>query len=476
LEHDGRLHLFVPNHRDLRTARLLGRRLGLPDHVVQLHVLASMPLTSSAKPDYGALVRHAQATADLDEVPSKGAVTAERVRNVYAHLLGRPDATVDDSFVTLHGDSLSYVEASVRLGMLLTQLPDHWAQITAQELASTSRASRRSWWAPAETSVILRAAAIVIIVGTHANLLTIMGGAHVLLAVVGFNLARLQLSRRPRDERRRGLLRAARNSALRSALWIGGAAVLTRMYDASTALLLNNVLGSDTWDVRWQFWFLEVVVWSLVGASLLVSLPAFDRHERAHPFGVAAAAFSVALATRYALVGVEAGPTERYALPMALWCVALGWMAARAATTRQRVLTTLAASAGCWGYFGDPVREALVASGVCALVWLPTVRVPRALLSLFAVLAASSLFVYLTHWQVYPHLGWTIRCWRPSRPLPSASACGGPMAASPPPRRSLGAAMPERGACTELPAARPVRQCASAKSTTLVHGNLRDLE
>jgi hypothetical protein len=404
VEHGGRLHLFVGSHRDQAGAEALGRSLGLPGHVVETHVLAGTPLTSTGKPDYDALMRHAQTAAHLGEDPPTGPITAERVRDLYAHLLGRPDATVDDSFVTLHGDSLSYVEASVRLGRLLTSLPDDWAQLTAQELAATSRASRRSWWAPTETSVILRAAAIVGIVGTHANLLTVMGGAHILLAVAGFNLARLQLSRRPRDERRRGLVRAARNVALPSALWIGGVAVLTGMYDASTALMLNNVLGSDTWDVRWQFWFLEVVVWCLVGASLLVSLPAFDQQERAHPFGVAAAVFGITLVTRYALVGAEAGPTERYGLPVALWCVALGWMATRAATAPQRVLTALAALAGCWGYFGDPVREALVVGGVCALVWLPTVRVPRPLLPLVGVLAASSLFVYLTHWQVYPHL------------------------------------------------------------------------
>lgn len=403
VEHDGRLHLFVPTHRDLATVRGLGRRLGFPDHIVELHVLARMPLTSSGKPDYGALARHARAATEAGSPAPQGPVTAERVRNLYAHLLGRPDATVEDSFVTLHGDSLSYVEASLRIGRLLPQLPDDWAQLAAHEIAAMARASRRTWWAPAETSVVLRAVAIVLIVGTHANLLTVMGGAHVLLAIVGFNLARFQLSRRPRVGRRRGLLRAARNVALPSALWIGGAALVTGMYDASTALMLNNVLGSDTWDVRWQFWFLEVVVWALVAASVLVSIPAFDRLERAQPFGVAATAFVLALGARYAIVGVEAGATDRYAFPVVLWCVALGWMAARATTHKQRVLTSVAA-AGCWGYFDDPFREALVTAGVCALVWLPAVRLPRPLLPILGVLASSSLFVYLTHWQVYPHL------------------------------------------------------------------------
>ena len=38
------------------------------------------------------------------------------------------------------------------------------------------------------------------------------------------------------------------------------------------------------------------------------------------------------------------------------------------------------------------------------LVWVPRIPVPRPVVRLLGVVAASSLFVYLTHWQVYPHL------------------------------------------------------------------------
>ncbi len=406
VEHEGRLHAFVTTHRDLEPARTTVARLGLPDHAVELHVVAALPVTPGGKPDRGALLEHARTVARSSDREDRGPVTPERVRDLYRHLLGRPDATVGHSFVDLRGDSLSYVEASVRLGRLLGDLPSEWAQLSAHQLAASARrsSSRRWRWAPVETSVVLRALAIVLIVGTHANLLSQMGGAHVLLAVVGYNLARLQLTPRPPAERRRGLLRAAGNVAIPSALWITGAGVVTGRYDASTALMLNNLLGSDTWDVRWQFWFLEVVVWTLLAAALAVSVPALDRYERRHGFTVAAGLLAVTLTVRYLLVGLEAGPTDRYALPVVLWCVALGWMAARAASARQRTLTSLAAVVGCWGFFGDPTRELLVVTGVLLLVWAPRLRLPAALLPALGVLASSSLFVYLTHWQVYPHL------------------------------------------------------------------------
>jgi hypothetical protein len=43
-------------------------------------------------------------------------------------------------------------------------------------------------------------------------------------------------------------------------------------------------------------------------------------------------------------------------------------------------------------------------AGVALLAWLPSVRVPRVLGRALTALAGASLFVYLTHWQVYPHL------------------------------------------------------------------------
>ena len=39
---------------------------------------------------------------------------------------------------------------------------------------------------------------------------------------------------------------------------------------------------------------------------------------------------------------------------------------------------------------------------VGALLWLPTVRVPRLAAPVFGVVAAASMVTFLTHWQVWP--------------------------------------------------------------------------
>ncbi len=323
-------------------------------------------------------------------------------------MLGRPDADVADSFVSLGGDSLSYVELATRLGRRMDRLPPGWHTRTIAELAAPASTDapprRRRLGRQMDSTVALRALCILMIVGTHANVFTLVGGAHLLLAVAGYNFARFQLAEVPRADRIRNGLVAVAQVVVPSSLFIGAVALLTGDYDPPTALFLNGLLGSDTWTLDWQFWFLEALVWTSLGAVALIAVPALDRVERRTPFAFAGVLLLATLALRFAWTGVEAGATERYTPGVVLWCFALGWAAARSRTAWQRVAVLLAAAGAYAGFFGDPERELLVVAGVAALLWLPTVRVPRLLAPAVTALAGASLFVYLTHWQVYPHL------------------------------------------------------------------------
>ena len=373
-------------------ARAVAYLCDIPAWVVR-GVVAEVPRTHSGKPDYAAATSLVHAAA-----PHTTADEADDLCTQYASLLGRTDVTPRDSFVSLGADSLAYVELSVRLGGLLDPLPRDWHRRTIAELSQIRRRRRR--WVRVEPTVFLRALAIVLIVGTHANLLTVMGGAHALLAVCGYNAARfLPVGRRAA----RRLASAASTIALPSMVWIG-AMCAVGIYAPFSALFLNGLLGSDRWTIEWQFWFLEAAIWTLLGLAAALSIGAIRRFDARHPFTAALTLVSVAAAVRYALVGVDAGPTERYAIPVVLWCFALGWAAARASTIGQRSVVTVAAVILVHGFFGDPQREAIVAGAVALLLWSRPLPMPRWLAAMCAALATASLSIYLTHWQVYPHL------------------------------------------------------------------------
>ncbi|ABL81529.1 MULTISPECIES: AMP-binding protein [unclassified Nocardioides] len=404
------LHLFTTRPRDRRVLPThLARIAGIPAGTVTAHVVETVPTTASGKCDYAALRRQAEAALALAEpdagseaAPAYGDVTG--LRDLYAVLLGRPDATAQDTFVGLGGDSLSFVELSTRLAARIGHLPADWPHRSIESLALESRPARR-FTTPVELGVVLRAVAIILIVVTHVDVVHLLGGAHVLLALVGYHLARFGLAVDGRRTRTRRLLVGLAGVAVPASLWIGGAALLTGEYRPATALYLNGVVGESRWSDDWQFWFLDVLVWGTLAVALALAVPWVDRRQRRSPYAVALVALVAALGLRYATVGVSADLTEKYTVAGSLWLIALGWAVAEARTRTQRLVVAAVAALGLVGFFpGEPSRTAIVGIGVLLLLWARPVPVPTVLAAPLRVVAGASLWIYLTQWQVYPGL------------------------------------------------------------------------
>ncbi len=404
---DHAVHLFLTSGRSAEAARAaVADQCGVPLHAVRVTVLAHVPLTSSGKPDYAAL----RALADLDDQPPAGP-PSRSVRADVVRVLGRPDARGEDSFVRLGGDSLSYVELATRLAEHFPHgVPAGWHTRSIAELEGLAADApdsprERQRWARLDTTIGLRALAILFVVASHVDLVSLEGGAHLLLALAGFNFARFQLSAPggSRDRLRQGLAGLA-GLVVPSVLWVGAVALLLGAYDLTTTLFVREIVNGSEWDDQWQLWFLESLIWITAAALALTCLPVLHRLERREPFRFALAVLAVAALARFAEVGLRAGPTQRYTTLVVAFFFVLGWLGARATTRPQRVLVSVLAAALTVGFFGQPQREALVLGGFLLVVWLPHVRLPPLLARAAGLLAGASLFIYLTHWQVYPAL------------------------------------------------------------------------
>ncbi len=400
----------VPADLATSTARLAG----LPEAAVTVVPLEEWPLLPSGKPDrqrVAALARREVArarpsrrsrTADTSRTHAS-ATTTTSPADVLADVLGRPVADTD-SFASLGGDSLSYVEASTRLERTLGALPHDWhlrpvGTLTRHE-ARTSR-----WWRSVETSTLLRALAVVAIVGSHADLFAVVGGAHFLLVLVGFNLGRFALASTRRDERVRAVLRSVARVAVPSVLWLGAVSLVTGAYPWHTVLLVNSLVGPAGWsEPAWWFWFVEAMVWCGLALAAILAVPALHRLDLRHPFWFPVGLALAGLATRYELVLLRDGGTVIHRPEVVWWLVALGWAAARSATTIHRVVVSALLLATVPGFFEDAQRSAVVLVAALALIWVRRTPVPTVLVTPLACVAGASLWVYLTHWQVYPHL------------------------------------------------------------------------
>lgn len=396
---DERLVIATVDADSVDVQRITVSASGLPASAVRVVKMAELPLLPSGKPDYQAIREHANRIG-------KAGQSAGDLRALFADVLQVDARTIrdDQSFVDLGGNSLSYVAMSVRLERALGRLPSDWQRRPVAELERTTPPARRSWpWlgATLETSVALRAIAIVLIVGSHATLYEMWGGAHLLLGIAGYNFGRFCLTPVPRADRVRHLRKTLTWIVVPSVLWITLALLITDDYHWTNLFLAEKFFGPDHSMTAGRLWFIEVLVWILLALTLVVWLPAADRLERRRPFAFAAVFLVFGLAVRYDLLGLHFG-REAWFTILAFWFFAVGWAAAKSSTVWQRLLVTAVLIVSIYGYFENTNREMLVLAGFLLLLWLPAIRCPAWCTVVAGTVAEASLYTYLTHYQIYP--------------------------------------------------------------------------
>jgi acyl-CoA synthetase (AMP-forming)/AMP-acid ligase II len=403
--------VLVAAVEDCAEPRMVERRLaaaaGLPARAVVVVAVPQLPRLASGKPDYGAVRALAASALPAATAVHRPTDRLGRVQALFTEILECGNVEADSTFVDLGGDSLSYVELSVALEHELGALPCGWhtrpiselaAAAVSPEHATAARTARRT--RAVETSVVLRAVGIVLIVGSHAGLFTLQGGAHVLLAVAGFNLARFQLTSGDASVRSRRLLRSASRIAVPSVAWLALVHSVTGFYSWQNLLLANAFLGPDAFGPTWQYWFVEALAWTVVATAVLLRVPLLDRLERAAPFGFAMTLLGMSLLLRFEVVAIDTGPDRWHTPHLVLWFFLAGWAAARATTHVQRFAVTAAVLLALPGWFATLPRTLLVLGGVLLLIWCRTLPVPARLVAPAVTLASASLYVYLTHFQV----------------------------------------------------------------------------
>lgn len=336
--------------------------------------------------------------------------SGDSVRGVYRRALNRVDIPDDATFVSLGGDSLTYVRASIDLERLLGHVPDGWHTMPVRDLeaAGVKRGRLRSL----ETNIALRALAITLIVATHIGLIQVWGGAHLLLVIAGWSFARFAIA--PVDPTRMAgrIGRAAARIAVPSSLWLAWRSIEAENVVIPNVLLVNNFVQSGTI----AYWYVEVLVQILVLMALLFAVPAIRRLAVTNGFALAAGALILALIARVPAEHIPTanGFSERdMSLHGVLWLFVLGWVVQRAATPSQRVAAVIMTLLVVPGYFDDPIRDAIVVGGLLLVLFVPQLQVPGPLVRLSGLLAGGSLYVYLTHYVVFlpllPHLpAWAV--------------------------------------------------------------------
>jgi acyl-CoA synthetase (AMP-forming)/AMP-acid ligase II len=413
----------IPVETAALVRRLAGDSSGLSPASVTVAV-AELPRLPNGKVDRlgcSAVVRGAVGPTDTS--PTLAVEVARAVGDV----LGLDAVDLGRSFVQHGGDSLSHVQASVGLEKLVGPLPLGWHHRPLGELVEQARRvddlagpaavdrgrGRKLWaWHSVETSVLLRAIAVVIICGSHADLFHILGGAHTLLAVAGFNAARFGLSMPTARGRWRASTRTLIGVAVPTVAVALFGMIAQDRYGWANVLLVNWIFGDVAYGFRNELWFVDALIACTVTLAAILAVPWVGRAWRVRPWRVAAVVATVALVPRFLILYLGDG-VLRGIMPTTFWLFAVGAAVAYADTRRRRVLTLAVAVVGGATFFPDDlVRNATVLSGIALLTFVREVRLPAWAVPVVGLLASASLYVYLVQFPILdliPHaLGATL--------------------------------------------------------------------
>ncbi len=381
-----------------RLQRAAAERFGLPMSSIVVRTYAEVPRLSSGKVDYPA-IRDA-AVREQDDAPRTHIIDSHSVAAIFATALGREAVSDSDTFVSLGGDSLSYIEASMALEDHLGHVPEDWHITPIGKLDAIEQST--SLLRQVETNVFLRAFAILLVVGDHVELFSLQGGAHILLAVAGYNFSRFLLNVISDTDSVVAFIPTVTRIVVPTVGWITLTSILKGSFDARVFFLV----ASYWTDSDGGYWFIEVLVQILLLAALVFAFPAVRRLHRQAPYPFAVGVLALSLVARYG--GNELWDTTAigFKVPhMTLWLFAIGWVADRSTTLWQRLGLSAVALATIPGYFDSGSRTLVIVAGILALVWIGKLSFPKPINRVVGVIGGASLYIYLVQFQVNTVVG-----------------------------------------------------------------------
>ncbi|MFY0729819.1 amino acid adenylation domain-containing protein [Pseudomonas sp. NFX15] len=386
----------------------------LPDYMVPalFIFIDAIPLTPNGKIDKRALSALA---GNLDAAPANEDLSplGLKLAQAWSQILEVPHIDSRLSFVELGGDSLSFVQASMVLEKLIGRLPDQWEMISVRELSemSVSRPSRLSVRAM-EVPVLLRVMSILLIVIGHFHVFSnwfISGETSVLFIVSGLSLARFQLKAINERGNARALVKSVASIAVPTVLYTILTQILFDRFHWQSILMISNWFTRDAVG-DFTYWYIEVLLQMILIIGFALSFERVRKTIMSNPFHhlvIASCLLAVADVLINAYVFDATALFNR--VPQHYLAIMVLGMAIHYAHSNARklvvsavailviggqdVLTTLSHESQTSSYVDIAIPAIL------AVIWISSVPVPGILARGLASIAASTLFIYLTHFQ-----------------------------------------------------------------------------
>ena len=215
-----------------------------------------------------------------------------RLAQAWGKILGVARMDLDQSFVDLGGDSLSFIQASIAVEEALGWLPKNWEHLALARLFELE-VRQRGHWLQMGTSVVMRAFAIVLVVLSHVGSFELAGTTSALFMIAGTSFQRFQLS----AVLRRGSVVPILSAALRILVptWVALLIADWGSYRQWWMLFLMVANFSVDSLVAGPWWFIEVLMQAYLLLAIVFSIKRARACVAKHPYGFGLVAMLVAM-------------------------------------------------------------------------------------------------------------------------------------------------------------------------------------
>jgi non-ribosomal peptide synthetase component E (peptide arylation enzyme) len=393
----------IPNIREAATAALqeMGISAGNALHVVAFD---SLPVTGTGKVQRRVLAEKFAAMKAAEPAPvTRGSAAVDDVRSLFEHEF--PGQTVDstDTFETLGGDSLHYIQFSLAFENRFGHLPDTWEKLSVTQLQQVAQSDSKSTWRRLETPTLTRAFFMLCIVALHTDAFVYSpnwGAAYFLVMLAGYSVARFQLPEIIRSGSVRTLWGTIRFVAVPTILVDAAVEIVTRRFELPSLLLISNYMDPSTIK-GYTFYFIEFYVQLLVLAALLFSIPRVREAFRQRQMISSLVLLGAIILIDRSIESVWSGDYNFHRTPWHYgWCFAMGMVMAAAQDLRSR-LFVMALAIACVLTVWQFSSAAYYVGGGCALIlFVRSIAVPAPVKIIVGEIAGASMFIYLSHYQI----------------------------------------------------------------------------
>jgi acyl-coenzyme A synthetase/AMP-(fatty) acid ligase len=371
-----------------------------------LHVMAfeTLPVTGTGKVQRRLLAdEFAARQIAAPAAPAAGRSQVTDVLTLFRHEFPGQDVEPDDSFETLGGDSLHYIQVSLAFESQFGRLPETWEKLSVTALQQQVNATKPSSWRDLEIATLTRAFFMICIVALHTEAFVYSsnwGAAYFLIMLAGYSVARFQLPEIIRSGSVRTLLGTIRYVAIPTILTDVVLELAIRRFELPSLLLVSNYQDPD--NIKgFTFYFIEFYVQLLIIAALLFSIPKVREAFKARPMVSATALFLAAIVIDRSIESVWDGEYNYHRTPWHYgWCFTLGIVMASAKDLQAKLFTlglVIISVLVVWEF----TSAAYYVGGACALLmFVRSVVVPAPAKIVIAEIAGASMFIYLGHYEV----------------------------------------------------------------------------